>query len=152
MDSVFFDIVFSNCGVFLSILLSKIEKSILKVRRAHLGSPLRCTMSSSWGKQEQGERLTIDGREVQVRGGRAVTFQQCGLQVALSNSTAVCGPSENPRGQHSLQGIARLCQEVGNFLVYYHLFAKSQHLVRLAVQKNEVSLQILSQQGEYISE
>lgn len=31
-ESVLFDIVFSSCGVFLTILFSKIEKSIWKVR------------------------------------------------------------------------------------------------------------------------
>lgn len=51
VDSVFFDIVFSNCGVFLSTLFSKTKKTVFKVRRAQFGSQRRCTATPSWEKK-----------------------------------------------------------------------------------------------------
>lgn len=54
-DSVFFDIVLSNCGVFLTILLSETKKSILRVRtQSTLRQPPAMHRNPPLGKSTRG--------------------------------------------------------------------------------------------------
>lgn len=114
-ESVLFDIVFSSCGVFLTILLSKIVKSIWKVRtQSSLRQPRGVPQGPAGEEQGAGGWFTVDGREVQVRRGSAVPFQQRGLQVALPDSTAVCGPSEKPQRSAQSARSCALWRDTGN--------------------------------------
>lgn len=111
VDSVFFDIVFSNCGVLLTMLLSKVKENILKVRATYPGGPLGRAATPPSPARESGARA--DGLPLMAersRSGGAVPCPSSNVDCRSPFPTPLlsAGPGRMPRGQRGLRGTTHL--------------------------------------------
>ena len=121
------------------------KKSVSKVRRADFGSPQGCTATPSGRTDQDSERLTMNGGEIQVRQGSVMPFQQGRLQVAFVNSTAIYGT------QGEFPGVSKMWKP-GSRKLFSTIPPASKNSVscKEAVEKAEKPLEIPTHQPEYI--
>lgn len=116
--------------LFFLIVESFWSRFCLRSRKAFLRWACREALQRPcWENKGWNEGCTVNGREIQVRRGGAVPFQQRGLQVAFAEgATALCGPMRTPGSQQSLP-CSTPKPEAGNRFGQYHLLLKLSFLL-----------------------